>query len=86
MIYRMRHWILNAIGGLVGALVAGVVAVNLVIYSGIEQGYESSLAEVFDDSPFLGSVVVIVLLAGPVLGLLTVSRLRRGRSSPPRAT
>lgn len=80
MIYRMRHWLLNAVGGLAGGLLAAVVAVNLVIYSGIEQGYEASLTEVFDYSPFLGSVVVIVLIAGPVLGVLTMVRLRRSKS------
>ena len=65
------------VGGLVGAVVGAIVAVNVVIYSGVEGGYEATIAEVFRESPVLGALVVAILLAGPVLGALAARRFRR---------
>jgi hypothetical protein len=77
----MRAWLVDlAVGGLVGGLVGAVAAVNLVIYTGIDQGYEASLVEVFEYSLIAGIVVVLVLLAGPVVGVVTARRLRRRRA------
>jgi len=40
----MKGWLVDlTVGGLVGGLVGAVAAVNFVIYTGIEQGYEASL-------------------------------------------
>jgi multisubunit Na+/H+ antiporter MnhB subunit len=71
------------VGGLTGGLVGAVVAINFVIYTGIEQGYEASLVEVFQHSLIAGIVTVIILVAGPVLGVVTARRLRikRARNS-----
>ena len=82
--HEMKGWLVDvAVGGLVGGLVGAVAAVNFVIYTGIEQGYEASLVEVFQHSLIAGIVTVMILIAGPVLGVLTARRLRtkRGRSS-----
>lgn len=67
------------LGGLVGGVVGAVAAVNLVIYSGIEGGYEATIPEVFRQSPVIGVVTVAILLAGPVLGIATARRARRMR-------
>lgn len=56
----------------------GILAVNLV-YHGLEGGYESSFAEIFEASVVLGTIVVGILLAFPVLGVV-VARRRRTRS------
>lgn len=50
-----------------------------MIYTGIEKGYEASLVEVFQHSLIAGIVTVMILVAGPVLGVLTARRLRRKR-------
>jgi hypothetical protein len=67
-------------GGLTGAAIGVIAAVNFVIFTGIEQGYESSLVEVFEYSVIAGIVTVTILLAGPVLGVLVARRLRRSRA------
>lgn len=80
----MKGWLVDlTVGGLAGGLVGAVAAVNFVIYTGIEQGYEASLVEVFQHSPIAGIVTVMILIAGPVLGVLTARRQRgkRARSS-----
>lgn len=80
----MKGWLADlAVGGLVGGLVGAVAAVNFVIFTGIEQGYEASLGEVFEHSLIAGVVTVMLLIAGPVLGVLTARRLRTRRSGQP---
>jgi multisubunit Na+/H+ antiporter MnhB subunit len=82
----VRGWLVDlAVGGLVGGLVGAVAAVNFVIYTGIEQGYEASLVEVFQHSLIAGIVTVMILVAGPVLGVLTARRLRRRRAQSSKA-
>ncbi|HSJ83150.1 MAG TPA: hypothetical protein VLA91_04965 [Acidimicrobiia bacterium] len=77
----MKGWLGDlTVGGLVGGLVGAIAAVNFVIYTGIEQGYEASLAEVFQHNLIAGIVTVMILIAGPVLGVLTARRLRRRRA------
>lgn len=75
-----RGWLVDAlVGGFLGAVIGAIVAVNLVIYSGIEGGYESSIADVFEQSTPTGIVTVAILIAGPVLGVFVARRLRRKR-------
>jgi hypothetical protein len=64
------------LGGLVGGLIGAIVAVNVVIFSGIEQGYQASLPEVFRYNLAIGLLVVAMLVAGPVLGAIAARRLR----------
>lgn len=76
-----RDWLADAlVGGAVGLVAAGIVAVNLVIYYGFELGYETSLSEVFEHSATLGLVVVFTLASGPVVGALTAHMRRVKRS------
>lgn len=76
----MRGWLVDlAVGGLVGGLVGAIAAVNFIIWTGIEQGYEASLTEVFQYSIIAGMVTVMILIAGPIMGVVTARRLRRTR-------
>ncbi len=80
MTRSMRDWLADVlVGGFAGAVVGGLLAVNLVIFSGNEQGYEASLGEVFEQSPLLGIAVVTLWIAGPVLGVIGARRQRRRR-------
>ncbi len=77
---RTRGWVLDIVVGLLaGGSVGAVVAVNVVIFAGPEQGYEASLADVFRQNALVGLLVVAVLLAGPVLGVMIARRVRRRR-------
>lgn len=85
---RVRGWVVDVVvGGLAGGVVAAVAAVNVVIVSGAERGYESSLGEVFRHSVAAGLVTVAVLAAGPVVGVVVARRRRataaRSRGSAP---
>lgn len=71
-------------GAAAGGIVGLIVAVNLVIYFGPDQGYESTIREVFDHSIVLGLITVAVLVAGPVAGIVIVRRSRRQRSKTER--
>lgn len=80
---RTRGWLIDGVvGGVAGGVVGAVAAVNIVIFTGIDGGYEASLPEVFRQSPAVGVVTVLVLLAGPVFGVLGMRRLRRKRDLP----
>ena len=65
-----------AVGGFCGLIAGAVVAVNLVIFLGVEGGYEASLGDVFAHSLLIGILVVAVLGAGPVAGV-SYARWRR---------
>lgn len=81
-----RSQLIAMIGGAAAGGIAGlVVAVNLVIYLGPDQGYESTIGEVFDHSTVLGFVAVAVVAAGPMAGIAIVrrSRRRQGEAIPP---
>jgi hypothetical protein len=74
----VRGWLFDLIvGGGLGGLLGLIVAVNVVIYSGVAGGYEAGLGEVFQHSVVIGLIVVTVLVGGPVLGLLVARRRRR---------
>lgn len=70
----------TVVGGLVGAVVGAIVAVNVVIHTGVDRGYEASLPEVFRHSPVVGTVTVVILLAGPMVGAVVARRRSAGRS------
>lgn len=77
-----KAWMLDIlIGGISGGLIGAVVAVNVVIYAGIERGYEATIPEVFRESVLVGSVVVAILVGGPLVGVWIARRLRRQRTS-----
>ncbi|HEU4320315.1 MAG TPA: hypothetical protein VFS66_09560 [Acidimicrobiia bacterium] len=79
--HRARSgWLVDVlVGGVAGALVAVVAALNLMILLGPTTGYETSLGELFAHNPLAGVLVVTVLLAGPILGVVLARRFRRTR-------
>lgn len=64
-------------GALVGFIVGAIVAVNFVIAVGFDTGYESTIPEVFDQNLLVGMVTVLILAAGPVLGVIIAMRRPR---------
>jgi uncharacterized protein YqgC (DUF456 family) len=75
-----RAWLSDLlVGGLVGTVVGAIAAVNVIIYAGIDRGYEASIRQVFRQSTIVGVVTVLVFAAGPVAGVLVARRLRRRR-------
>jgi len=74
---KIRGWIRDAvIGGILGGIIGAVAAVNVVIFSGIEQGYEATLGEVFGRSIWLGVIVVSILISGPLTGIAVLRKRR----------
>jgi formate-dependent nitrite reductase membrane component NrfD len=73
-----RQWLVDGLVGIaIGGLVGAIVAVNIVIYAGIEQGYEASIPDVFRQNALVGVLTVGTLIAGPVVGVLVMRRRRR---------
>lgn len=73
-----REWLADIfLGGLGGAIVGGILAVNLAIYLGDDRGYEASIGEVFRHNVLLGIAVVAIWIAGPVVGVLVARRHRQ---------
>ena len=69
------------LGLILGGVVGGIVAVNFVIYTGVEGGYEASIGEVFNHNVLLGLVTVAILIGGPILGIVVARRRRRRRTA-----
>ena len=65
------------VGAIVGFVVGAIVAVNVVITAGVDRGYEASLAEVFEENTLLGVAVVVILMAGPIVGVIGARRIRQ---------
>lgn len=75
-----RRWLVDCIlGAIAGAVAGAIIAVNVVIFSGMSRGYETTIPEVFDESPAVGVIVLAMLIGGPVVGVYLVRKLRGGR-------
>ena len=78
---RKRAWLADiAMGGVIGGIIGAIVAVNFVIYVGIEGGYEATIPDVFRQNVIAGAITVVILVGGPLVGVLIARRLRRRRS------
>lgn len=66
---------LYALAVLGGLLVAVVIILNLHIIVGLEEGYATSPVDVFESSVLLAVVDVVLLVTGPALGILALTRL-----------
>lgn len=76
-----RRRMIDTITGVIGGgIVGAIVAVNIVIYAGPDDGYESSIDDVFRHNVLIGVVTVAALIAGPILGVVVARRLRTRRS------
>ncbi len=74
-----RAWSIDLLFGvLLGGIAGAILAVNVVIFSGIDGGYEATIPEVFRENALLGALVVVILVAGPVAGVV-LARRRRSR-------
>ncbi len=81
-----RNWAIDLlVGGVVGGAVGAVAAVNIVIFSGMERGYESTIPDVFRQSVLVGVLTVVTLAAAPLVGVWIMRRRRwsLGDSTPP---
>lgn len=67
------------VGVILGGVAGAIVAVNFVIYTGVEGGYEASIGDVFDHNLILGLITVAIWIAGPILGVYLARRRRRRR-------
>lgn len=77
-----RRWLVDGVIGVAaGGLVGAIIAVNFVIFVGIEGGYEASIVDVFRENVLFGVVTVAILVAGPVIGVLMMRRRRRQGAS-----
>lgn len=77
----MKPWFVDLLGGgIIGGATGAIVAVNFVILVGIEGGYEASIPDVFRQNLLAGIVTVVIVAAGPVLGVAIARRMRRTRS------
>lgn len=73
-------WVTDGfVGVILGGVISAIVAVNVVIYAGIEDGYEASIGDVFDESLLIGLVTVAILVGGPILGVVLMRRRRHRR-------
>lgn len=71
------RWLVVLLGGAVGGLIGLIAAVNLVIYSGVEGGYEANLGDVFAHSALVGVAVVALPVGGMVAGVIVALRRRQ---------
>jgi amino acid transporter len=71
----------SILGAVIGAIVGAVVAVNIAIFVGPDQGYESSIGDLFDANPFVAVLTVFVLAVGPVVGIVVARKTANRRYS-----
>jgi hypothetical protein len=75
---HIRQWLADCIlGGTVGFIVSAVIAVNVVIFSGMSRGYETSIPQVFEQNRVIGVVASALLIIGPFAGVFLARRNRR---------
>ena len=73
---RRRQIIRSAFGAVVGLVAGLIVSINVVIFGGIEAGYEATPTEVFEENVVVGVVALLVLVAGPIIGVIVALRER----------
>lgn len=79
---RLGGWIVDAlVGGIGGAVIGSIIAVNVIIFMGTDRGYEASLVDVFRHSAVAGVLTVAILAGSPVIGVVAARRVRRSRVS-----
>ena len=71
------------IGGLAGAVVGGIVALNLIIFAGTDRGYQAGIGELFALRPLVAVTALAILAVSPIVGIVLAKRRgspRRGRT------
>lgn len=64
------------VGGIAGGIVGAVVSVNLVIFSGVDDGYQASPGAVLGHNPAVGLLALVVMIGAPVMGVILARRRR----------
>ena len=64
------------VGAVIGLVVGAIVSINVVIFAGIEDGYEASITEVFSENALVGITALLLLAAGPIIGVIIALRER----------
>lgn len=72
-----RRWMGAGVGGVVGLVAGAIGSVNVVIFGGAPDGYQTGVTALFDYSPVLGALAAALLVAGPVIGVLLGLRVVR---------
>ena len=76
-----RGWLWDiVVGGVAGGVAGAIMAMNVVIFSGIEGGYEAGLGDVFRQNVVVGVATVLLWISGPVTGVIVARRLRARRA------
>jgi hypothetical protein len=73
---RGRSILRVVVGALVGLVAGAIASINVVIFAGIEDGYEASVGEVFEQNALVGVIAALVLVAGPIAGIIVALRVR----------
>lgn len=69
------------LGAVIGGIVGAVLAVNILIFAGVEGGYEASLSDALDQRPVAAITALVVLVLSPLVGaFVAVERTRSSKS------
>lgn len=71
------------IGALVGTVIGGIVALNLIIFAGTDRGYEAGIGELLAERPLVAAIALAILVISPFVGIVVAKRSgspRRGRT------
>lgn len=68
---------LAAAGAVTGLVIAIILTLNLHIFTGVDDGYMATPAQVLERSVWILVADVVILVAAPLLAVILVVRLRR---------
>lgn len=76
---KVHGWLTDLlVGGIAGGVVGAIISVNLVIFSGVDEGYQAGLGDVFRHNPAVGVLALAILIGAPVTGVILARRRRSG--------
>lgn len=74
-------WVVDVtLGSVAGFIVGAILAVNIVIFSGVDDGYQASVRQVFSQKPLAGVLAGLVLILLPLVAVIGLRRVRRSRT------
>ena len=78
---QLGGWAIDLTAGIAAGSVVGVIlALNIVIFSGVDDGYQASVRAVFEQRPWAGVMAGMAIILSPVLLVLSLRRLRQNRA------
>jgi len=79
---RARRWTFDIVLGLIlGSVTGAILAVNIAIFAGTDDGYEASLSEIFRQRPIVGGAIILVLIGTPLVAIIILRRVRARRGT-----